>query len=127
MTARAGVGGLQLHLDVDRGILANRQADSHARFIGEPLFYGSNLEAPGRQTGRLKVPPPRSVAIVRVAPVSTFLSVTSTLRRAAPVWSVTTPERVAPVCAHAGNDRVAMEHRTRGLNMKNKPAHEEPP
>ena len=50
-------GVSQLHLDVDRGVLANRQADSRARFIGEPLFCRSNLEAPRRQAGRLIVPP----------------------------------------------------------------------
>ena len=57
VAARAGVGGARLHLNVDRGVLANRQADSRARFIGEPLFCGSNLEAPRRQAGRLIVPP----------------------------------------------------------------------
>jgi hypothetical protein len=41
--------------------------------------------------------------MVRVAPVSTFLIVTATSGRAAPVWFVTTPERLAPVWAHAGN------------------------
>ncbi len=100
VAARAGVGGAPLHLNVDGGVLANRQADSRARFIGESLFCRSNHEAPRRQAGRLKVPPP-SVAIVRVAPVSTFLIVTATSGRAAPVWSVTTPERLAPVWAHA--------------------------
>jgi ABC-type molybdate transport system ATPase subunit len=52
VAARAGVGGPQLHLNVDRGVLANRQADSRARFIGEPLFCRSNLEAPRRVSGR---------------------------------------------------------------------------
>ena len=57
VAARAGVGSAPLHLNVDRGLLANRQADSRVRFIGEPLFCRSNLEAPRRQAGRLKVPP----------------------------------------------------------------------
>jgi hypothetical protein len=51
--ARAGIGGAALQLNVDRGLLANRQADSHTRFIGETLFCSSNLEAPRRQAGRL--------------------------------------------------------------------------
>src|ERR1035438_4070757 len=57
VAARAGVGGPQLQLNVDRGVLANRQTDSRARFIGEALFCRSNLEAPRRKAGRLKVPP----------------------------------------------------------------------
>src|ERR1700722_9632833 len=39
--------------------------------------------------------------MVRVVPVSTFLIVTATSRRPAPVWSVTTPERLASVWARA--------------------------
>ncbi len=57
VAARAGVGGARLHLNVGRGVLANRQADSRAPFIGEPWFCRSNLEAPRRQAGRLIVPP----------------------------------------------------------------------
>jgi hypothetical protein len=34
--------------------------------------------------------------------------VTATSGRAAPVWSVTTPERLAPVWAHAGNAPIAI-------------------
>src|ERR1700685_2867506 len=49
--ARAGVGSAPLHLNVDRVVLANRYADSQARFIGEPLFCRSNLEAPRTQAG----------------------------------------------------------------------------
>jgi hypothetical protein len=41
--------------------------------------------------------------MVRVSPVSTFLMVTATSGRVAPAWFVTTPERLAPVWAHAGN------------------------
>src|ERR1700722_8187352 len=55
--ARAGVGGSQLHLYVDRGVLANRQTDSRARFIGEPWFCRSNLEAPRTRAGCLIAPP----------------------------------------------------------------------
>src|ERR1700733_4681181 len=44
--ARAGVGGAPLHLDVDCGVVASRQADSGERHVGEPLFRGANLEEP---------------------------------------------------------------------------------
>src|SRR3984885_135397 len=53
LAARAGIGPLLLHLYVYRGGLVSRQADSRARFIGEPAFCGSDLEAPRRQAGRL--------------------------------------------------------------------------
>jgi hypothetical protein len=55
VAARANVGGASLHLNVGRGVLAS-QADSRTRFIGEPLFCRSNLEAPRRQAGRLIAP-----------------------------------------------------------------------
>jgi hypothetical protein len=45
--------------------------------------------------------------IVVVAPVSTFLIVTATSGTGAPVLSVTTPERLAPVWAHEGNATTA--------------------
>jgi hypothetical protein len=48
VAARAGVGDAPLHLNVDRGVLASLQADSRARFIGEPMFCCMNLEAPQR-------------------------------------------------------------------------------
>src|SRR5580693_1799591 len=56
--------------------------------------------------------------IVRFAPVSTFLIVTVTSRRAAPAWSVTTPERLAPVWAHAG----IAGHRKRASTAVKRPA-----
>ena len=56
VAARAGVGSALLHLHVDLGFLANRQGDSRTGFIAEPLFCRSNVEAPRRQAGRLKVP-----------------------------------------------------------------------
>ena len=55
VAARAGVRGLWLHPNVHRGVLARRQADSHARFIGESGFCRANIEAPRRQAGRPKV------------------------------------------------------------------------
>src|SRR5580704_13140501 len=55
--ARTDVRGLQLHPDVNRGALANGQADTRARFIFEPLFCRSNLEAPLRQARRLIAAP----------------------------------------------------------------------
>src|ERR1700690_513553 len=53
LAARAGVGPLLLHLYVYRGGLVSRQADSRARFIGEPAFCGSNFETPPKQPGHL--------------------------------------------------------------------------
>src|SRR5271168_2086541 len=57
VAARADVGAAPLQLNVNRGVLANRQGDSRALFLGELVLCRSNLEAPWRQAGRLKVPP----------------------------------------------------------------------
>ncbi len=56
LAARARIGALRLHLNIDRGALANRQADFRARFIGEPFLSCSNLEATRAQAGLLKAP-----------------------------------------------------------------------
>src|SRR5580704_953334 len=56
VAARAGVGGLQLHPNVDRGLLASRQVDSHARLIGEALLRGADIIASDRKGNHLILP-----------------------------------------------------------------------
>src|ERR1700683_5142827 len=72
LAARAGIGHLLLHLYVYRGGLVSRQADSRARFIGEPAFCGSDLEAPRRQAGRLIAASPVGWGRARFARVAGF-------------------------------------------------------
>src|ERR1700683_3349043 len=50
--------------------------------------------------------------MVIAAPLPAFLMVTATPARGAPVRSVTTPERLAPVWAHAGNAPIARDKRS---------------
>jgi len=72
-----------------------------------PCFCPLDLEAP-RSAGRTPDSAPRRrLRSCALQPVSTFLIVTATSGRAAPVWFVTTPERLAPVWAHPGNAPIA--------------------